>query len=572
LVTFSTGIISTLAGTGVKGFSGDGAAGSAALARPQGIALDASGNAYVADSDNNLIRTISGGQVTTIAGNGEEGSTGNSGASTSASLDSPRAVATQGSSVVFSDTQNNSVQAVNGGALNTIGGQPNQQNESLVLNGPISVVYGTGALTATFSNGSNTGTGMVTFYDGLGSNPAISGAATLSGNAATLNTSQLSAGLHYIVASYAGDANNAAIVSGVYVLTVTPVQLSAVANTVNLLYGQSIPALTGTLSGVLAQDTGKVTAAYSTSATIVSDPGTFPISVALGGTAAGNYTVVLGAGSGSVVIAQAPSKTTLTASSGTSIFGTSVTLTATVASTTSGNPGGTVNFYDGASLLNATPGAIGGGTATLTLSALSVGAHSLSVVYSGSKDFLTSTSTTLPENVLSPDFAIAATPSDQSVLPSNSMPFTITLTPVNPTFVYPLSLSATGLPSGVTANFSPSSIATGAGTSTSTLTLTASSSVGLHNNDRPFGRLAGSTALAFLSLPLLFTRRARERGRCLSRASKMLIAVLALAALSTLAGCGGGGFFSHTTNTSTVTVTAVCGPDTRSTTVTLTVQ
>jgi hypothetical protein len=387
-----------------------------------------------------------------------------------------------------------------------------------------------------------------------------------------MNASLPSAGLHYIVASYAGDANNAPIVSGVFVLTVTPVQLTAVANTVNLLYGQTIPTLTGTLSGVLVQDTEMVTAAYSTSATLVSDPGTFPISVALNGSAAGTYTVMLGTGSGSVVIAQAPAKTTLTAGSGTSIFGTSVTLTATVASTTTGTPGGTVNFYDGSTLLNATPASLGGGIATLTISTLSVGAHSISVVYSGNKDFITSTSSTLPEDVLSPGFTIWATPPTQSVLSSNSVPCTITLTPVNPAFVYPVNLSASDLPAGVTASFSPSSIASGASTSTSTLTLTASSSAGLHNSNHPFGGIAASTALAFLMLPLFFTRRARESAKRLSQAGKTLIVVLALAVLSTLAGCGGGGFFSHTTTAYTVTVTAVCGPGTHSTTVTLTVQ
>ena len=563
LVTFTTGIIATLAGTGVKGFTADGAAGSAALARPQGVAVDASGNVYLADSDNNLVRTISGGTVTTIAGNGTQGFTGDTGVSTSASLDTPRAVAAQGTSVAFSDTQNNTVQAVNGGTLNAIAGLTPQQTESIVVVGPLSVSYGTGTLTATFSNGSLTGIGLVTFVDGEGASPAAIGTASLSGNAASIGTGLLSAGTHYIIASYAGDAHNAAITSGVYVLVVTPVQLSAAANTVNLLYGQAIPTLTGTLTGVLTQDTGKVTAGYSTTATITSAPGSYPIAVKLAGSAAGNYAVVLGSGSGSVTIAQAPTTTTLAASSGTPVSGTSVTLTATVASATSGSPAGTVNFYNGAVLLNSTPASLNGGIATLTLSTLPLGADSITAVYSGNTDFLTSTSSGVLETVLPPDFTIAATPAAQTVLPLQSVNYTIT---------YPVSLSASGLPAGVTATFAPSSIAAGAGTSTSVMTLDASGLAQLHRNGRLLAGAASSAALALLMLPLFFGRRARKAAARLSRASRLLIALLALSAVGALAGCGGGGFFGHGSQTYTVTVTAVSGPGTHSTNVTLTVQ
>jgi hypothetical protein len=400
----------------------------------------------------------------------------------------------------------------------------------------------------------------------------LAGTASLSGNAAVLSTSLFSAGIHSIVASYAGDANNAPINSGVYVLTVTPRPLTAVAETVNLLYGQTIPTLTGTLNGSLPQDAGNIAAAFSTSATIISDPGTFPIAVALTGGAAGNYTVALGSGAGSLVIAQAPAQTTLTAGSGTSILGTSLTLTATVASTTSGIPGGTVNFYDGTTLLNSSPSAVSSGTATLVTTALPAGTQSITAVYSGNTDFTSSTSSALAESVLSPEFAIAASPASQSVLPSKSAQYTITLTPVNPAFVYPVSLSVSGLPAGVTAAFAPASVAIGAGTSTSVLTLSAGASAGLRRSGWPFGGVVASTSLAFLVLPLFFSGRFRRVSKRLARAGKLAIAVFALAALVTLAGCGGGGFFNHGNQTSTVTVTAISGPNTHTTSVTLTVQ
>ena len=112
MVTNTTGNIATLAGTGVKGFTGDGSAVSSGLARPRGVAVDIYGNVYVADSDNNLIRTISGGNISTIAGNGTEGSNGGGTASTSTTLDTPAAVAAFGTSILFSDTENSVIDDV----------------------------------------------------------------------------------------------------------------------------------------------------------------------------------------------------------------------------------------------------------------------------------------------------------------------------------------------------------------------------------------------------------------------------------------------------------------------------
>lgn len=572
MVTFSTGIISTLAGTGVKGFTADGPAALAALARPRGLAVDGAGNVYFADSDNNRIRTITGGNVNTIAGTGSEGFSGDGGLSVNASTDTPGAVAVNGNSVVFADTENNRIRAVNKGTIQTIGGLAPPSAESLVIGSTVTAMYGTGSLTATFSNSGLTATGPVTFYDGEGSSPSVIGAASFAANSASISTSQLSAGTHYIVASYGGDANNAAVTSGVYVFAVAPAPLTAVANGVSLLYGQAIPAFTGTLSGVLAQDSGKVIAAFSTPATISSAPGIYPITIALTGPSAADYTLTLGAGSGAVVITQAPTITTLTGSSATPVAGAAFTLTAKVASTTSGTPTGTVSFFNGAAMLGSTPATLSGGVASLTLSTLPVGALNLVTVYSGDTNFISSTSSTLSGSVISPDFTVAPSPATQTVLPTASAKYTITLTPINPTFVYPVSLSASGLPAGVTATFAPPSIAAGAAVSTSTMTLSASNLVYQRHKTRSLGGMATPAALALLLLPMAFGRRGRRAAARLSRAGRMLIAVLALLVLSAVTGCGGGGFFSHTTQTYTITVTAVSGPDTHTTDVTLTVQ
>jgi hypothetical protein len=453
--------------------------------------------------------------------------------------------------------------------VNTVGGTASSGSESLQIAGALTTVYGTGSLTANFSNKSQTATGQVMFYDGEGASPAAIGQVVLAGNAAVINTNTLAAGTHYIVASYPGDAKNNPINSGVFVYAITPAPLTAAANGVNLLYGQAIPAFTGMLDGVLPQDAGNVTANYTTAATATSVPGVYPISVALTGSAAANYAVSLGAASGSVTIAQAPSTTTLSASSGSPILGTSLTLTATVVSSTSGTPTGAVNFYNGATLLNTSPVALNGGVATLAISSLPVNSQSITVSYSGSTDFLASNSNTVTENVLSPDFAIASTPSTQSVLPLQSVNYSLAVTPVNPTFVYPVTFTASGLPPGLTAVFSPSTIAVGSAATTTTMTLSASNQALLHKRSLPFG-LPESTSLAMLLL--VFAKRARSAASRLQGASRLLIALLAFAALAALSGCGGGGFFAHATKTYTVNVTAISGPNTHTTSVNVTVQ
>jgi apolipoprotein N-acyltransferase len=77
--------------------------------------------------------------------------------------------------------------------------------------------------------------------------------------------------------------------------------------------------------------------------------------------------------------------------------------------------------------------------------------------------------------------------------------------------------------------------------------------------------------VALLLLPFAFNRRFRRTAARLSR-GRILAALLLLAALGELAACGGGGFISHPTQTSTMTITAVSGSVTQTTSVTLTVQ
>ncbi len=99
----SSGIITTVAGNGSSGFGGDGGpATSAQLHSPRGVALDSSGNLFIADADNYRIRKVSpSGIITTVAGNGSSGYGGDGGPATSALLDFPVGVAVDSAGNLF---------------------------------------------------------------------------------------------------------------------------------------------------------------------------------------------------------------------------------------------------------------------------------------------------------------------------------------------------------------------------------------------------------------------------------------------------------------------------------------
>jgi len=123
-VVKATGVISTVAGSGAEGFSGDGAAAtSASLDTPTGVAVDANGNIYIADSHNNRIRKVSGGNITTVAGTGTTGFSGDLGAGTAAQLSLPSAVAVDGNGNLYiADTNNHRIRKITGTTITTIAG------------------------------------------------------------------------------------------------------------------------------------------------------------------------------------------------------------------------------------------------------------------------------------------------------------------------------------------------------------------------------------------------------------------------------------------------------------------
>jgi uncharacterized protein (TIGR03437 family) len=132
----SKGVITTFAGNGKFGYSGDnGPATSAELDLPFGVAVDASGNVYIADTYNNVIRKVSNGVITTFAGNGygagpinptagnHGGYSGDNGPAAKAELNAPEGVAVDAAGNVYiADSGNNVIREVSNGVITTFAG------------------------------------------------------------------------------------------------------------------------------------------------------------------------------------------------------------------------------------------------------------------------------------------------------------------------------------------------------------------------------------------------------------------------------------------------------------------
>ena len=588
-IAVGTGVIDTVAGDGVERFAGDGGpaveasidspnglavdavgdlyiadthngrvrevdattgkiatvAGASGLALPRGLALDAAGNLYMADSANHRVRRISAaGMVATVAGDGAEAFAGDGGAAVAASLDSPRAVAiSPGGLVTLADTGNQRVRQVDalpapGPDIHTIVGvgAGGATSVTLLLSGPVVVSYGSGSITATLG-GVGSATGNVTFLDTVGGGSVTVGVVSLSAGSATLPVGMLGAGSHSLVAVYGGDAMHGAAQSSALSLSVTPRSLMATPNAASILYGHAIPVLSGTVSGVLAQDAGKVSAVFSTSAGALAPVGVYPIVVTLTGSAAGNYTVV--AAPASLSIGQAPSSVVISVSNGAPGVGVPVTLTVQASSTTSGVPTGNVTLLDGATVLSVIR--LSGGGAAVTTSALSVGGHSLSASYPGDGNFLPSSSAVVSVVVsgAASDFTLAAAGTTSQAVPAGSAAtFNFSVAVQGAAMASPIALAVQGAPVGATVSLNPSSLPPGGAVTAFTLTVQ-TPLAGVDERSRPLApgsRESGvQTLLALLVLPAIgFARRRTSR-----RVRSVMFAVGSCFLVATLAsGCG----------------------------------
>jgi len=250
-------------------------------------------------------------------------------------------------------------------------------------------------------------TGSVEFLDGT----TVLGTETLNSSAvAAFSTNALTVGTHSITAVYEGDTwdavSTSAVVSQVVQLVPTITGLTSSQNP--LIAGNSVTftatitgtagvAITGSVAfkdGSTTIGTGTVNASgVATFNTTALTPGTHQITAVYTGDAdnATSASAML-----SQLVTQATTTTGLTSSANPSVIGNTVVLTATVTGT-GATPGGTVSFYDGATLLGTVT--LTSGVATYSATVLALGQHSITAVYSGDTDDGTSTSSTLAQVV-----------------------------------------------------------------------------------------------------------------------------------------------------------------------------
>jgi len=178
-VTAATGVITTAAGSGTAGFGGDGgAATSAQLNQPADVAVDNAGNLYIADFNNSRIRRVAAnGVITTFAGTGVAGFSGDGGPATSAMLAFPNDVAVDGAGDVYvSDIGNQRIRKITlgNGVIRTVAGSSSTPGfggdggpaTAALLNSPLAVAFD-GADNLFIVDRGNSRIRVVTASDGL---------------------------------------------------------------------------------------------------------------------------------------------------------------------------------------------------------------------------------------------------------------------------------------------------------------------------------------------------------------------------------------------------------------------
>jgi DNA-binding beta-propeller fold protein YncE len=212
------------------------------------------------------------------------------------------------------------------------------------------------------------------------------------------------------------------------------------------------------------------------------------------------------------------------------------------------------------------PATISGNTVTLT----GAGTVVLSATQSATATYAAATATT-SFTVSSPpvtDFSFGSSgTSSQTISAGGTAAFSFSLAPVGGAYPGAVSFTATGLPAGATATFSPATIAANGGTQTVTLTVQTSAQATL---DMPASHRGGLIVFALLFLPLVGTRRMRRVARRLGRGTGVaLLLLLSLGAVAGLSGCGGQ---SSQAKNYTIAVTASSGSTQHTTNFTLQVK
>jgi uncharacterized protein (TIGR03118 family) len=253
------------------------------------------------------------------------------------------------------------------------------------------------------------------------------------------------------------------------------------------------------------------------------------------------------------------------------VHGSPVTMTATMNST-GGIPAGNIVFQEGNIVLGSAPmNAMG--IASLTVSNLAVGTHSLNASFAGAGAFAGSASATVTTDVTTagPSFAVAASPGSITVSAGQSAPVMVTVTPSGG-FMSNVALSCTSVP-GITCTFVAETLATANGAASTTMMVNTASSVPRYGFLPNGGIGMGGVLCALALLALAIWRGGKfERGRVPVLATAALLAIFAFSL--SMNGCGYGSSYTPPANpgSATLTVSGISGTMTQTATVSVTVQ
>ncbi len=407
-----------------------------------------------------------------------------------------------------------------------------------------------------------------------------SGSPTISASAATISLpNTLAAGNYTVSVSYPGDGN--------YAPSVAPVTLPLVVGQIQqtitwaqpgaITYGTTLAAV---LNAQVTSGASPVAGTYSylsgtaavTAATVL-PVGAHALTVNFTPTDTATYTTATA--TVSLTVAQAMPAISLTSSANPILTENATTFIATVLSAASA-PTGTVMFYDNTAAASLGSVPLSNGVATLSVSTLPAGAHSITAIYPGDANFVTLTSSAVSEQVDDFSLILSSAGGSQTVAPGATATYHFTISPAGATtFPAAIALSVGGLPAGATSTVTPDIIASGAGATNVTLTITTLSQTGLLPPMGGLGQGLAPITLAFLLLPFSFgmRRRARTLGRISALRLLLLMGGMAVAGLT---GCGG---VSQTNSsmqpqqtTYNIMVTGTAGALNHSATVTLTVE
>ena len=441
----AAGILRIVVGNGTWGFTGDGViATGTGIQYPTNVVVDPAGNLFFGDG-NRRIRRIDAatGIISTIAGNGTQtpGSygctvaSGDNGPATGATVDSPAGLAiTADGNLLFSDNRDCLVRRVAypsplpytatnlTASATTIG-----QNQSVTFTATASPISASGVPS-----------GTIQFVDTYG-NTTVLGSVPLAGGSAALPVNSLLLGPHNIVAFYSGDSVFNSSTSPVAPITVdlpTTATLSSGQNPSGLTESVTVTVTIPELPHNPYSSQGNVTLLDGQTllggAMVWSGSAQFKVSFSTSGTHAltAVYTGTLNyAGSTSavlnqVVLPKVDGAVVLTADTNPSPVGSPVTFTATLSPVWAT---GWVTFKDGSTSLGVP--AVAYGTASLAVSTLAQGSHSIQVVYGGdggvngaSSNILTQTVGTIPTTI-----SLAANPA--SIAYGQAVQFTATISP-----------------------------------------------------------------------------------------------------------------------------------------------